>query len=147
MSGLDAIPVRVEGAAAVPHRTENLRPLLQQIEQALQVLIEHGGEELIDLGSMPFSEQDERDLRETLGHGEVKATIDAFGPTLVEETGFPGVWLVEHKDVEGRRLTLHLEIARIPGMLITPEDDLVDGLAALRRANLGFSDAQKEDLQ
>jgi hydrogenase-1 operon protein HyaF len=145
MSGLNAIPVRVETGPEDNHRTENLKPVLLQIENALRELIEHATETVIDLAAMPFSAQDEDDLRKLLGGGEVSATIDAFGPTLVEETAYPGVWLVEHQDAERRRLTLHLEITRIPKLLVTPRDDLADGLAALH--GLNAPDAPSEDVQ
>ena len=131
MSGLDSIPVHVEGAGAF--RTENLKPLLKQLEQALLDLSERGQAGVIDLGAMPFSAQDEEDLRSLLGRGEVTAALAAFGPTLVEETAIPGIWLVEHKDVEERRLTLHIEVTRIPEILVVPAEDIADGLAALRR--------------
>jgi len=100
MSGLDSIPVVVEGDEVADMRTQNLKPLMLQI-----------------------------------GQGEVSATLEAFGPTLLQETALPGVWLVEHKDAEGRRLTLHLEISRVPSILVTPEADIVDGLEALKAAN------------
>ncbi|MCB1772258.1 MAG: hydrogenase expression/formation protein [Gammaproteobacteria bacterium] len=134
MSGLDSIPVRVEGTTEGAFRTENLRPLLLQVEEALQHLVDNDESTTIDLGAMPFSAQDEADLRERLGRGEVTAEITAFGPTIVEETRYPGVWLVELKDTEGRRLTLHLEIAQVPAMLMAPVDDIRDGLAAMRDA-------------
>ena len=146
MSGLKSIPVRVEGAPGDAYRTDNLNPLLRQVEQALQELVDDGTASVVDLAAMPFSEQDERDLRETLGRGEVSATVDAFGPTLVEETAYPGVWLVEHKDAEGRRLTLHLEITRIPTILRTPDDDLADSLAALRHSLSKQTDTPTEDV-
>jgi hydrogenase-1 operon protein HyaF len=136
MSGLDSIPVKVEAATEASFRTENLRPLLLQIEEALQNLVDNDEPTTIDLGAMPFSAQDELDLRERLGQGEVNAEITAFGPTIVEETAYPGVWLVELKDAEDRRLTLHLEIARVPAMLVAPVDDVRDGLAALRLARI-----------
>ena len=135
MDGLNSIKVRVEAGPEDNHRTENLKPVLLQIENALRELIGHATETVIDLAAMPFSDQDEDDLRKLLGRGEVSATIDAFGPTLVEETAYPGVWLVEHQDAERRRLTLHLEITRIPKLLVTPRDDLADGLAALNGLN------------
>ena len=147
MNDLQSIPVKVEGAADGPFRTDNVRPLMLQLEQALQDLGERAAETVIDLGAMPFSEQDERELRDRLGRGEVTATLDAFGPTLIQETAYPGVWLVEHQDAEQRRLTLHLEVARIPAILVTPQDDLADSLAALRRANLQSFDAPTEDVQ
>ncbi|MGB5253597.1 MAG: hydrogenase expression/formation C-terminal domain-containing protein [Sedimenticolaceae bacterium] len=147
MDKLESIAVRVEGGLDEALRTENVGPLLPQIEQALQDLQETGSETVIDLGAMPFSAQDEQDLRERLGRGEVNATVEAFGPTLVQETAFAGVWLVEYLDAEQRRLTLHLQVARIPELLITPADDLADSLASLRRANRDLSAAPTEDVQ
>jgi len=135
MSALDSIPVVVEGDPGGDARTQNLEPLLLQVEQALSDLVERGQATLIDLTAMPFSDQDEHDLRERLGKGEVSATVEAFGPTMVVETGLSGVWLVEHKDAEGRRLTLHLEVCRVPAILVTPEEDVAEALAASRSAN------------
>lgn len=132
MSELDSIPVVVEGSADADFRTQNLRPLLQQIQQALQELVDDGSSTVIDLAAMPFSSQDEEDLREHLGKGEVSATLDTFGPTQVQETALPGVWLVEHKDAESRRLTLHLEVTRIPEILVTPAEDVAEGLQLLQ---------------
>ena len=147
MSGLDAIPVRVENGLGAVARTDNLRPVLLQLEQALSDLLHNGAESIIDLAAMPFTEQDERDLRETLGRGEVSASIEAFGPTLIEETAFPGIWLVEHQDADQRRLTLHLEVTRIPAILAAPVDDLRDSLAALQHKNSQGSDSPTEDVQ
>ena len=135
MSGLDSIPVVVAGEIEGRLRTENLGPLLRQLEQALEDLLATGESTVVDLGAMPFSRQDEEDLRAQLGHGEVSATLNAFGPTLIEETALPGVWLIEHRDADDRRLTLQLEVARIPSILVTPEEDIDDGLAALKVAN------------
>ena len=147
MSGLQSIPVKVETPSEGAYSTDNLRPLLLEIEQALQNLVEHAAETVIDLGAMPFSNQDEQHLRARLGRGEVSATVDAFGPTLVQETAYPGVWLVEHRDAEQRRLTLHLEITRVPAILAAPDGDLGESLAALRDANRKSFDAPTEDVQ
>ena len=132
MSDLDSIPVVAEGSSAADLQTENLRPLLLQVAQALQDLVDGGDGTVIDLAAMPFSSRDEEELRRHLGLGEVTATLDAFGPTEVQETALPGVWLVEHRDAEGRRLTLHLEITRIPKILVTPEEDIAEALQLLR---------------
>ncbi len=127
MGDLDSIPVIAEGG-----RTANLKPLLREIRQALGELIDSGRETAIDVSAMPFSEQDEADLRAQLGVGEVSAVLDAYGPTKIHETAISGVWWVEHRDAEDRRLTLHLQIARIPAILVTPLEDLDDGLDRLR---------------
>lgn len=134
MSGLDSIGIKAEHGV---YRTQNLRPLLLQLSQALEDLVERDATTTIDLGAMPFSAQDEKDLRAWLGAGEVKAEVQAFGPTLIEETGVRGVWLVEMKDVEDKRLTLHIEVARVPELLATPVEDLRDGLDVLRERLAG----------
>lgn len=135
MSDLDAIPVVVEGMTQEGFRTHNLRPLLLQLEQALQSLVDTGSATVIDLTAMPFSARDEEDLRQQLGRGEVSATLDVFGPTLIQETTLPGVWLVEHQDSEGHRLTLHVEVGRVPSILVAPEADIAEGLARLKDVN------------
>jgi hydrogenase-1 operon protein HyaF len=132
MSGIDSIPVHVEGGDGSTH---NLRPLLLQVEHALRELRDGGEGTIVDLSAMPFSDQDEQDLRRVLGEGEVSARINAFGPTLIQETAVPGVWLVEHQDAEEKRLMLHVEVTRIPAMLVTPADDIDDGIEAMVAIN------------
>jgi len=83
MSGLDSIPVIFGGQSDGDLRTQNLRPLLLQIE----------------------------------------------------ETALPGVWLTEHKDAEGDRPTLHLEVTRIPAILMAPEEDVAAALELLQGAS------------
>lgn len=141
MSGLDSIPVKVEGLGGADQRTQNLDPILQQLSQCLTELRDDGNESVIDLGAMPFSAQDESDLRARLGKGEVSAVVEVFGITRVEETGVPGIWFVEHRDAEDRRLTLQLEITRIPALLVTPIEDLDDGLERLAAGDPGGVDA------
>jgi hydrogenase-1 operon protein HyaF len=132
VSGIDSIPVRVEGGDGSTH---NLRPLLLQVEHALKELRDGGQGTVIDLSAMPFSEQDEQDLRRVLGQGEVIARVDAFGPSQIQETAVSGVWLVEHLDAEEKRLMLHVEITRIPTMLVTPAEDIDDGVDAMIALN------------
>lgn len=145
MSGLESIPVRVEGGLQRDFRTDNLDPILRQIEQALADLAESGAETTIDLAAMPFSEQDEHDLYEALGRGEVSASMNAFGPTEIFETAYSGVWLVEHRNAEQRRLTLHIEITRMPSILMTPEGDVVDALSRLREDLQQAADSREEE--
>jgi hydrogenase-1 operon protein HyaF len=128
MSGLDAIPVKVESTTEKAFRTQNLQPLLLQVREALKNLAETGETTTIDLGAMPFSEQDENDLRAALGAGEVSAEVRAFGPTLIQETAVAGIWLIELKDVEEKRLTLHLEVTYVPAILMTPAEDVAEGV-------------------
>ena len=129
MSGLDAIDVRVEGPGSLG--TDNVLPLLHEIRHALQRLASTGEPTTIDLSSIPFAPQDRKQLFEILGQGEVEARVDAFGPSTVRETAFPGVWLVQHLNPHREELSALIEIARLPALLLTPEADVEESAAAL----------------
>jgi hydrogenase-1 operon protein HyaF len=66
-----------------------------------------------------------------LGTGEVQASIEALGPTRIQETGVAGVWLVDYLNSEAQRLALHLEIATVPEILCPQPQDLDDAIASL----------------
>jgi len=137
MSGLDGIPVRVEGSAAAGALTHNLLPVLHEIRHALDRLIEEGEPTIIDLTAMPFGPGDEEGLVAALGVGEVQATVNAIGETRIRETAYAGVWLVEHLSTEEARLALHVEVASVPFLLKTPTEDMAE---ACRRLDVTLSD-------
>ena len=130
MTGLHGIPVRSE-TPAEPAFRGNAIPILHEVRHALERLIATGDSTCIDLSSIPFGPGDEERLTAGLGTGEVRAVIDALGPTQVHETAIPGVWLVDYHNAEGERLALHIEIASIPEILRTQPEDLATAIAAL----------------
>lgn len=111
--------------------TGNARPVLREIETALHGLLENGRETTIDLGAIPFGPGDERMLDEVLGPGEVRATIDALGKSHVTETGIPGVWRIDHFDLNGETLSRFIEVTFFPDILKTQTADAETGLARL----------------
>ena len=129
MSGLDAIKVRVEADASVS--AQNALPVLNEIRFALDKLASDGENTVIDLSAIPFSPGDRERLFNALGVGEVDASVNALGETRIRETGYPGVWLVEHHAPQGEPLATHIEVTRTPSLLITPEQDVRDSAAAL----------------
>ena len=131
MSGLHSIPIRVETDPAPLADRGNAIPILHEVRHALARLAQTGEETRIDLSSIPFGPGDEERLLELLGIGEVAATVEALGPTLVRETAVPGVWLLDYRNAEGERLALHLEIAGIPEILRTPREELDIAIATL----------------
>jgi hydrogenase-1 operon protein HyaF len=137
MSLLDQIPVVVETGSAAPEGDPlpqgygNAEPVLHEVRHALARLISTGESTKIDLKAMPFGPGDLERLLSVLGTGEVQATIDALGPTRVQETAIPGVWLVDYLNSEAQRLALHLEIATVPEILCPQPQDLDDAIAAL----------------
>lgn len=130
MSALDQIPIRVE-TGGEPRSFGNALPVLHEIRHALERLAATGETGLIDLNAMPFGPGDEERLLAVLGEGEIQATLEAFGPTRIRETAVPAVWLVDHRNAEGERLVLHIEIAPVPAILRTQDGDIASAVAIL----------------
>lgn len=125
MSALDAIKVNVE----IP--TGNVEPLLHEIRHALKRVA--AGEEgtVIDLKSLPMAPGEERRIEEALGEGEVRAELQALGPTEVQETAYPGVWLVTHRNAENEVVARFIEVTRMPEILMAQPEDIERGIEKL----------------
>lgn len=125
MSGLKSISILVEE----PPRSQewgNALPILHEIRHGLERLVSTGEPSLIDLRAIPFGPGDEARLLALLGRGEVEAVVNALGETRIQETAIPGVWLIDHYNAQEERIALHLEIDRIPGILLTQAEDLAE---------------------
>lgn len=139
MTPLD-IPIEIETSAQSSVYRGNALPILHEVRHALERLITTGAGTQIDLNAIPFGPGDEERLTQLLGTGEVRATIDALGPTLIQETAIPGVWLIDYHNEDGERLALHIEVATIPEILRTQAEDLSTAIATLdARLNPGQS--------
>ena len=125
MSSLDAIPVTTEPASG------NVEPLLHEIRHALQRLSEGAEGTTIDLRSLPLAPGEEQRIEEALGEGEVRAELQALGPTVIQETAYPGVWLVTHRNAEGAIAARFIEVTRMPAILMSQPEDIVAGLKKL----------------
>ncbi len=79
--------------------------LLNELAEMLDALLTEQRTNLIDLRSLPLSADDFRQLRDTLGEGEVRAEFDAQGETHIVETGVPGIWWHTYFNAEGDTLT------------------------------------------
>ncbi len=138
MSALDSIPIAVE-APRPAQEWGNALPILHEIRHGLERLAATGEPTLIDLRAIPFGPGDEARLLERLGRGEVEARIHALGETLIRETAIPAVWLVDFLNAEGERIALHLQIDRIPSILMTQPEDLVEAPARLDQILKGLA--------
>ena len=125
MSSLDKIAVNAEVT------TGNVAPLLHEIRHALKRLA--NGEEgtTIDLRSLPLAPGEQERIEATLGTGEVRAEVDALGPTLIQETSYPGVWLITHKNTDDAVVARFIEVTYIPELLRSQPADIEAGLAKL----------------
>ncbi|MCW8908254.1 MAG: hydrogenase expression/formation protein [Sedimenticola sp.] len=111
--------------------SHNTIPLMHEVNQALKRLIQTGEGTIIDLRAIPFGPGDEARLLQLLGEGEVTASMDALGRTTVRETGFSGVWLVDHYNSEDERIAFQIEITDIPDLLRSQDDDMSESLQRL----------------
>lgn len=129
---LESIPIRNghSDRTSEPSRLGNFLPLLHELRHALALLHAAGTTTTIDLAAMPFGPGDRDALLEFLGQGEVEANIEALGKTLARESRFPGLWLISYFAPDGTEIGLQLEITQMPRLLVTPEDDIRDGLTA-----------------
>lgn len=127
MSSLDTIAVNVEAA------TGNVRPLLHEIRHALKRLANGEDGTVIDLRRLPLAPGEEERLDALLGEGEVRAEVDALGPTTVQETLYPGVWLITHCNAEGATVARFIEVTRIPELLRSQQEDIEAGIRRLEK--------------
>jgi hydrogenase-1 operon protein HyaF len=153
MNRLNDIPV------VVTHETENpdrlpasIIAVLHEISSHLQDLLNNEATALIDL--MGFLSAPEREaLKTILGEGEVSASLDTLGQSLIHETLVPGVWWVKHLNSDNQPIAENIEITRIPEILRSDSADIRDGLDALNgqldelAAELNATGEQKEDEQ
>lgn len=111
--------------------TGNVTPILNEIRHALNTLLETGESTIIDLRALPMGPGEEQHLESLLGVGEATATINAMGPTTVNESLFAGVWLVTHRNTDDEILGKFIEITRIPSILESQTEDIRGALKAL----------------
>jgi len=125
MNSLDAIAVTVEAV------TGNVEPLLHEIRHALKRLADGEDGTVIDLQCLPLAPGEEERIEEVLGQGEVRAEIDALGPTLIQETSYPGVWLVTHRNTEQAVVGRFIEVTHMPELLKSQQADIEHGISRL----------------
>ena len=109
----------------------NVRPLLNEVLHAVDRLLETGEPTTIDLAGLPFGPGELEHLEASLGTGELSAQLDALGTSRIRETVYPGVWWLEHRNVNDEIVGRYIEITRTPEILSSQEADIVAGRARL----------------
>jgi hydrogenase-1 operon protein HyaF len=125
MTAFPDIPVAVEML------TGNVPPLLHEIRHALIRVANGQAGTTIDLRSLPLAPGEELRIEAALGTGEVRAEFDALGPSVVQETAFPGVWLVTHRNPEQEIVGRFIEVTRMPEVLHAQQGDIEAGIGRL----------------
>ena len=130
MGGLESIPVRID-PGDTSGLTGNAWPVVSEIAALAGRLATTGAPGAIDVLALPLSPADRAWLRETLGRGEVNATIEAAGLSSIEETGFPCVWWVTHRSATGQVVAELIEVATVPEIVVGARAEAGPGAARL----------------
>jgi hydrogenase-1 operon protein HyaF len=121
--------------------TANARAILREVEALLERLVAGGEAGAIDLRAVPLSPTDLALLARELGDGEVSASIQANGLSVVRETAYAGVWWVTHHDENDAVVAEFIEVCAIPEVLKSQQVDMSISLARMRRqAGRGAAD-------
>lgn len=123
---LEAIPIHVV-PPGVPGLTGNAPPLLRELLEMVYRLLETGETSTIDLSALPLTPADLDWLREKLGSGEIRVTLQANGESTLDETACPGVWWVTHRNEQGAVTAQFLEVAFVPELVKAHPQDVAIG--------------------
>jgi hydrogenase-1 operon protein HyaF len=132
MQKLQDIAVRVEATDGLPLNHSNATPIMHEILHALQRLNANGESTTIDLCAIPFGPGDEEQLVTRLGRGEISIEMNSLGRSLILETAYSGVWLIDHRNADDQRIALQIEITPIPSILLAQKEDVRDAIARLQ---------------
>ena len=125
---LDAIPIHVinspSGEAGL---TGNAPPLLRELSESLNRLLETGESSAIDLSALPLTPADLDWLREILGEGEIAVTLQAGGESTLNETACPGIWWVTHHNEQGAVTSQFIEVTFVPELVKAHPQDVEMG--------------------
>jgi hydrogenase-1 operon protein HyaF len=139
---LQSIGVKVEPATGddIDVLTLNVVPLLHEVRHALERLIATGEATTIDLGAIPLAQGELEKIDAALGVGEVKALLEALGPSRIYETQFSGVWRITHLSAAEDVVGQYIEITRMPEVLLAQDPDMRTGLIQLTEKLGGAAD-------
>jgi len=131
---LEKIPVvALATPAPAAMLSGNATVLLREISERVRQLLDDGQSAIIDLLALPLNAADLDWLRTQLGSGEVRATLDADGESVLQETQCPGVWWVQHHNPGGGVMSAFIEITPVPDLLRAHPDDIRGGQQRLTR--------------
>lgn len=111
--------------------TWNVQPLLHEIKHALEQLLNTGETSVIDLRSIPLAPGEEETILDTLGRGEIKAELNALGPSEIIETQYAGVWIVTHFNDDNDIIGRFIEITTIPDIVCSQNEDVSEAFSRL----------------
>lgn len=101
------------------------KTILSEIHSMLLNLIETGKTSCLDLRALPSLGTDGYEfLKNQLGKGEIKATIESFGRSDLYETAYSGIWFIDHFNQDDELYTEQIEVSFLPELLKSHLDDV-----------------------
>jgi hydrogenase-1 operon protein HyaF len=116
----------------IPYSRGNVVPILNEVVHAMDRLLDDDEPTVIDLASLPFAPGELEQLEGFLGVGELIAELNALGRSRIQETMYPGVWWLEHRNTADEVVGRYIEITRTPEILMSQNADIGAGRARLR---------------
>jgi hydrogenase-1 operon protein HyaF len=124
------VPLEIAG-----EKSSLSQALLGELAEHLTHFAETGRPYVIDLSSLPVSDQDLQDLEQQLGQGEVDATLTTIGESKVYETQYSGIWWIKHYSPEQKLMSQFIEINDVPEIIKCHTDDIRHSAEALLDAS------------
>lgn len=115
-----------------PQASAQALALLQEIQDMLAALAEHGEHNSIDIRSLPLAPTDYAFLRDFFGDGEIIASVNTLGMSEIKETRFSGVWWLKHLNTEGEIVAELIEVTQLPDILKAQTQDITQSLDAFK---------------
>lgn len=101
------------------------KTLLSEIHSMLLNLLETGKTSRLDLRALPsLGSEGYEFLKNQLGLGEIKASIESFGRSDVYETAYSGIWFIDHFNQDDELYTEQIEVSFLPEILKSHFDDV-----------------------
>ena len=122
---LNDIPVTV--VAPDSGLSGNAWPLMLEITDMVEQLLETGATAAIDLSALPLTPADKDWLKTRLGQGQISVRLEAEGLSTLDETACPGVWWISHRDPQGRVQSEFIEVTTAPDLIQAHVDDIKTG--------------------
>jgi hydrogenase-1 operon protein HyaF len=132
MSRLSEISIRIEAPTRAGGLGDGVGAVLSELVSILERVAAGGDADTIDLRSLPISPEDRSELQAALGQGEVRASLQADGVSILQETAVSGIWWVEHRDGQGDLIAELIEVSAIPAILKVSPEDMVASARSLR---------------
>lgn len=104
--------------------TGMLEAVLTELAEHLQNLVDCNTNHVIDLESLPLSTSDLSQLQQYLGKGEVDITLTTIGESHIFETGYSGIWWIQHYNPERVLISQFIEITTVPDIIKSQPEDM-----------------------